>query len=50
METQEEEHYQQDTNDDDKSGQISKVMKKNFSHAMQELQKGEGQDKVKIFE
>ena len=50
METQEEEHYEQDTNDDDKSGQISEVMKKDFPHAMQELQKEEDQDKVAIFE
>ena len=50
METQEEEHYEQDTYDDDKSGQISEVIKKDFSHPMQELQKEEDQDKVAIFE
>ena len=50
METQEEEHYEQDTYDDDKRGQISEVIKKDFSHAMQELQKEENQDKVAIFE
>ncbi|XP_044166053.1 uncharacterized protein LOC114949082 isoform X3 [Acropora millepora] len=50
VETQKEEHYEQDTYDDDKSGQISEVMKKDFPHAMQELQKEEDQDKVAIFE
>ncbi|XP_015757813.1 PREDICTED: uncharacterized protein LOC107337210 [Acropora digitifera] len=51
METQEEEHYEQDTyDDDDKSGQINEVMKKDFSYAMQELQKEEDPDKVAIFE
>ena len=50
METQEEEHFEQDTYDDDKSGQISEVMKKDFSYAMQELQKEEESDKVAIFE
>ena len=29
---------------------VGEVMKKDFSHAMQELQKEEGQDKVAIFE
>ena len=50
METQEEEHHKQDTYDDDESGQISEAMKKDFSHAMQELQKEEDQEKVAIFE
>ena len=50
MEIQGEGHFEQDTYDDDKSRQIGEVMKKDFSHAMQELQKEEGQDKVAIFE
>ena len=50
METQEEEHYEQDTYDGDNSGQIREVMKKDFSHPMQELQKEEDQDKLAIFE
>ena len=50
METQEEEHYEQDTYDDDKGGQIGEVIKKDFSHPMQEVEKEEEQDKVAIFE
>ena len=52
METHEEEHYEQDTYNDDQSGQISDVMKKDFSPGIHELQieKQEEPDKVAIFE
>ena len=52
METQEEEHCEQDTYDDDQGGQISDVMKKDFSPGIHELEieNREDPDKVAIFE
>ncbi|XP_015778959.1 PREDICTED: uncharacterized protein LOC107356850 [Acropora digitifera] len=52
LETQEDEHYEQETYDDDQGGQISDVMKKDFSFGIHELQieRQEDPDKVAIFE
>ena len=52
METQGEEHYEQDANDDDEGAQISEMMKDDSSDVIHEPQKEEEKDpdKVAIFE